>query len=234
MILTWQQSIGINNEHLVEVSDSVGKSFLINETVKEPLCNLLEQAKCDDIPIAIISSHRTFQQQLTIWNDKWQGYRPVYSRHGRPLNVNSMSNMEKYKAIALWSALPGLSRHHWGTDLDVFSAAAIKNGYKVELTPDEFSKNGICSEINHWLNDNLEKHGFFKPYNHYQQGVSEEPWHISHKVTSQQITTEFSFNDCIVHLKKSDIKANDFIIDMFEHYKTQYFLNICKSPVSRA
>ena len=32
------------------------------------------------------------------------------------------------ETILLWSALPGGSRHHWGTDVDVFDAAAVAPG----------------------------------------------------------------------------------------------------------
>ena len=37
-----------------------------------------------------------------------------------------------------WSAIPGSSRHHWGTDLDVYDAAAVTPDYQVQLTPQEW------------------------------------------------------------------------------------------------
>jgi len=188
MTITWRQSIGLDTQHLSDFKyglesqkdDSQKLYPQINSLIESDLANLFAQAKFDNVEIAIVSSFRNFDKQLTIWNDKWRGYRPVYSKQGRPLNIDKMSSIEKYKSIALWSALPGLSRHHWGTDLDVFSKDAIEQGYDVQLTEDEFSKTGICATLSKWLDDNLEKFGFFKPYNEFKGGVAVEPWHISH------------------------------------------------------
>ena len=229
MNLTWQQSIGIDEQHLIDCEKQSNQNFLIHHAIESDLKQLLLAAKNDDIEILIISSYRSFERQLSIWNEKWQGYRPVFSRHGRPLNIAQMSDMEKYKAISLWSALPGLSRHHWGTDLDIFSAKAISQGHKVELIPDEFSTKGVCGELNNWLDKNLSKYGFFRPYLKYQQGISEEPWHISHIASSEIILKDYPFEQCLETLNQSDIKSRPFILDVFEHYCERYFLNICQS-----
>jgi len=227
MKTTWQQAIGIDTAHLVKYQQSAEQYFLIHQSILSDLEALLNAAKKDGQAISLISSYRSFDRQQTIWNEKWQGYRPVYSRHGRPLNLLAMSDMEKYKAISLWSALPGLSRHHWGTDIDIFSNHAINQGHQVELVPEEFSKNGVCYALECWLEKHLEKYGFFRPYQKYQQGVSEEPWHISHRQTSQVIIENFPYQQCLQQLRNSDIKAQLFIEGQFEHYKHQYFNNIC-------
>jgi LAS superfamily LD-carboxypeptidase LdcB len=224
-VLTWQQACGIDESHLTEISQNGSQSRLANIQVIKDLNTLLDSAKQQGHEITIISSFRSFERQLAIWNDKWMGHRPVFSRHGRPLNIDNMSDIERYKAIALWSALPGLSRHHWGTDFDIFSAHALKQGYQVELTPEEFSEKGICCELEKWLSENLSQYGFFRPYKNYNQGVAEEPWHISHKLTSTQIFETFDYKACKTHLASSEIKAKDFILDKLEHYQTQYFEN---------
>lgn len=234
MSLTWQQSIGLEQQHLIECQYSEhhqqdNHKYLIANSIQLDLNRLLTAAKNANIEIAIVSSYRSFDQQLSIWNDKWQGYRPVYSRHGRPLNMTKMSDMEKYKAISLWSALPGLSRHHWGSDLDIFSAKAIKDGHKVELIPEEFEAKGVCNELNNWLDCNLSKYGFFRPYLKYQQGISAEAWHISHIASSEKILKAFPFERCLETLNQSEIKSRAFISDIFEHYCERYFLNICLS-----
>ncbi|MGB0495001.1 MAG: M15 family metallopeptidase [Kangiellaceae bacterium] len=230
MIISWQQSVGLDSNHLVEFKtllNSEDVSHLVNKKVKNDLLNLFEQAKRDKQDIVIVSGYRSFHKQLNIWNDKWKGYRPVYSKQGRPLNVDKMSSIEKYKAIALWSALPGLSRHHWGTDFDIFSKQAIEQGYKIQLTPEEFSKNGVCAGLNDWLKTNLEKFGFFRPYNKFKGGVAEEPWHISHIQESQKILEQFDFNKLRLQLKQSDLCESEFISERLQDYKERYFKNIC-------
>ena len=203
------------------------KNNLIHKTIINDVQQLFSAAQKDGLEFTIVSSYRTFEQQLTIWNEKWLGHRPVYSLHGRPLNITKMSDMEKYKAISLWSALPGLSRHHWGSDLDIFLTKAIQQGHKVELSPQEFSDTGVCYQLNCWMDKNLKKFGFFKPYREYRQGVSAEPWHISHRLVSDQIIADFPYIQCLEYIRNRDIKAKDFICDIFEHYREQYFLNVC-------
>jgi len=39
---------------------------------------------------------------------------------------------EKIASILRWSALPGTSRHHWGTDLDIIDAKALTAEMKVQ------------------------------------------------------------------------------------------------------
>lgn len=228
MQLTWQQSIGIEQSHLVPFTDFSGNQVMLHPAVKDDLNQLLKRADKDGVAISIVSAFRSFQRQLTIWNDKWQGYRPVYSRHGRPLNIAQMSEMEKYKAISLWSALPGLSRHHWGTDFDIFASAPIANGYQVQLQPEEFSDNGPCEQLEQWLSAQLNDLGFFRPYREFRQGVSVEPWHISHIQTADDIFTRFNRAACRDYLQHSAIQSSQFINHHFEHYFQNYFSNICE------
>ena len=45
-------------------------------------------------------------------------------------------------AILVWSALPGASRHHWGTDLDVFDRAVQPPGEPLELLARHYEPGG--------------------------------------------------------------------------------------------
>ena len=79
----------------------------------------------------------------------------------------------------LYSALPGASRHHFGTDLDIYDTRPIDDDYQLQLTPDEYSTMAHLLSLR-WLEHNLEKYGFYRPYQEYKGGVAPEPWHISH------------------------------------------------------
>jgi len=46
------------------------------------------------------------------------------------------------RAILHWSALPGASRHHWGTEIDVIDRAALADGRKAQLIPAEYGADG--------------------------------------------------------------------------------------------
>ena len=79
----------------------------------------------------------------------------------------------------LWSALPGASRHHWGTDVDVIDARATAPGYRVQLTPEEYAPGGPFAPLGEWLEANAARFGFFRPFRGVLSGVQPEPWHFS-------------------------------------------------------
>lgn len=131
--------------------------------------------------LALASGFRGFDRQLEIWNAKAEGRRPLLDDAGQPLNPAAMSEKERLYAILRWSALPGGSRHHWGTDVDVYDAAPCRAGYKLQLTYEETQEGGACAAFHRWLTQELEQpeSAFFRPYQSWSGGVAPEPWHLS-------------------------------------------------------
>ncbi|MCB9651596.1 MAG: M15 family metallopeptidase [Deltaproteobacteria bacterium] len=80
-------------------------------------------------------------------------------------------NLGCLRAILNWSALPGGSRHHWGTEMDVVDLAAVPPDYRVRLLPDEVAPGGPFHPLHQWLDENLERFGFFRPYARLQGGM---------------------------------------------------------------
>lgn len=232
--ITPAQSIGVDDSYLVEDSNlqkfqfNAEKTFLLHPSVLADLGRMLRQAEKDGVAIAIVSSYRSFAAQLKIWNGKWNGEKSVFSPQGELLKLDELSDRQKFKAISHWSALPGLSRHHWGSDLDIFDLAALNNGYQPQLLPEEFCSGGVCHKLENWLQNNLLEFGFFRPYDKYRGGVAAEPWHISHVSTSESIMQQFDVDYCKTYLQQSAIAAKDFIDSQFENYYENYFCNICK------
>jgi LAS superfamily LD-carboxypeptidase LdcB len=132
------------------------------------------------IDLAAASSFRDFDRQLGIWNAKWRGERPLLDRGGQPLDAAALVDTVRVDAILCWSALPGGSRHHWGTDVDVIDTAALPAGYRVQLVPAEYSTDGIFARLAHWLEENMARFGFYRPYVDGSQGAGAEPWHLSY------------------------------------------------------
>ena len=95
--------------------------------------------------------------------------------------------MEPKKAILeiiRFSTIPGTSRHHWGTDIDI-----IDGNYPDEkdvLKSEKFEKNGVFYKLKKWLDENSEKFGFYLAYNNdsNRKGFEYEPWHYSFKPSS--------------------------------------------------
>lgn len=173
-------------------------------------------AKQDQIDITIASSFRNFERQALIWNEKFTGIRPVLNRDGAPIkNWQSLPAEDRIRAILRWSALPGASRHHWGTDLDVYSAPMLPDGYKLQLLPSEYDRRHGCFQtLTRWLDEHMAEFGFFRPFAKDTGGVAIEPWHISYRPESQQFAHSFSVITLATVLSTHPIEGVDTILTM--------------------
>ena len=152
---------------------------MLHGHVVKPFLNLRRAAAAAGFDLIPVSSFRDFDRQLAIWNGKFTGARPLLDAAGTVLDANRLSPAERVAAILLWSALPGASRHHWGTDLDIIDAAAVPPGYRVQLVGEEFDDRGLFAPLAAWLDTHAPRFGFFRPFRGVRSGVSAEPWHFS-------------------------------------------------------
>lgn len=133
--------------------------------------------------LAIASGYRSYERQRLIWNGKASGQRPVHDDQGRAVDVLRLAPVARLHAILRFSALPGSSRHHWGTDLDVYDSRAVGADYSVQLSPAEVAPGGPFDALHRWLDARMaagESHGFFRPYERDRGGVAAERWHLSY------------------------------------------------------
>ncbi|MFV8782360.1 M15 family metallopeptidase [Microbulbifer sp. SA54] len=144
---------------------------------------LRRDARAEGFDPKVVSGFRGFERQRLIWNGKARGERPLFDSDGNPLDVARMSPEQIAFAILRWSALPGGSRHHWGTDFDVIDAAAVPEDYRVQLTHDEVADEGVFGAFHCWLDARIvagESYGLFRPYAEDRGGVAPERWHLSY------------------------------------------------------
>jgi LAS superfamily LD-carboxypeptidase LdcB len=93
-----------------------------------------------------------------------------------------LSPQQQLEAILRYSALPGASRHHWGSDLDIYDRAAMPAGYQLQLTPQEVAEDGLFGAMHRWLDEQISNGtaaGFYRPYAGDTGGVAPERWHLS-------------------------------------------------------
>ena len=162
--------------HIVEVSEP---PCALHAHVAAPFMNLRRAAVKEGFDLTPWSSFRDFSRQLTIWNRKFSGEQRMFDAAGQPIDVGEMSPAGRIEAILLWSALPGASRHHWGTDVDVIDRHATPPDYRPQLTPEEFGAGGPYAALAGWLDANAARFGFFRPFRGVLSGVQPEPWHFS-------------------------------------------------------
>jgi len=153
----------------------------LHREVVAPWCRLVDAARTAGFELMIASGYRNYQRQLQIWNEKAAGTRPVLDDRGQPLDLSGCSDWEKVQAILRWSALPGASRHHWGTDIDVYDRLALPQDYQLQLTAEE--ADGLFGALHQWLDERIATdaaQGFFRPYSEDRGGVAPERWHLSY------------------------------------------------------
>lgn len=129
---------------------------------------MAEAAKKEGISLLIVSATRTYSAQKAIWEAKWNGTREEW----RHVTTKYPGAKERALAILQYSSMPGTSRHHWGTDVDINS-----------VDPAYFRGASGKQEYD-WLVKHAESFGFCRPYTpkgkERPTGYSEEPWHWSY------------------------------------------------------
>src|SRR5690242_12123033 len=177
-----------------------------------PFLALRAAAARDGIDLMPYSAFRDFDAQVSIWNRKFRGERPLYDRDGNVREHARMSPEEIVEAILVWSAVPGGSRHHWGTEIDVYDAAAMPNGYRVQLLPEEFAPGGVFGTLAAWLDQHLRRFGFFRPYAHDLGGVYPEPWHISYEPVSRVALERLTPEVIADALKDTEVLGKELVL----------------------
>lgn len=175
--------------HVVELDDP--RCTLHYESVTSFLA-MREAAMVAGIDLVAASSFRDFDRQLALWNHKWRGERPLLDRSGHPIDPATLGEVARVEAILCWSAVPGGSRHHWGTDVDVIDAAAMPPGYQVQLVQEEYAATGVFASLTSWLDEHMRRFGFYRPYATGSCGAGIEPWHLSYAPLSAAALEAFT------------------------------------------
>jgi len=132
---------------------------------------MAEEARNAGIVLTILSATRTFRHQKEIWETKWNEW-PFEEEHEK-----------RALTILQYTSMPGASRHHWGTDIDINS---LENGY--------FEK-GEGLKAYSWLKIRARDFGFGQPYT--AKGIDrpfgheEEKWHWSYLPLSRKMLNRY-------------------------------------------
>jgi len=182
--------------------------------------------------LQIISGFRSYDAQLKIWNNKASGQRDLYDASGNKINFNRLTKKELLEVIMFYSAIPGFSRHHWGTDIDVFDAS-VASKENVMLLPNESEPGGIFFDFHQWLDSVIKKEnsfGFFRPYDIYNGGVSAEKWHLSYYPLAKQLEKQLTIDLFINEIKNSEILLKDELLIDPEFYFKKFVVNTESPP----
>lgn len=151
--------------------DIVGESYTskMHKTAKQAFLKMKAAAAEENIAIEVVSAYRSFQRQKEIFEGKYQRF-----------TNEGLAPEKAIEKIIEYSTIPGTSRHHWGTDIDIIDANAPRPANV--LVPENFHGNGPFCKLKMWLNDHAEKFDFYEVYtdNGNRKGFKYEPWHFSY------------------------------------------------------
>jgi len=222
--MTPEQLTGQTQTHLIEAI--VGqKAFLVHPKVSQDLLALKQSATRAGFNLNIASGYRDFNRQMMIWNNKMSGRTAILDSDSQPLDSERLTDTQKVMAILRWSALPGGSRHHWGTDFDLFDRDSLPDGTQLQLEPWEYLT-GHQRSFYLWLKEHAEQHGFFFPYAQDKGGVAPEPWHVSHKASAEECLQQLTPARLTEQLVSAPILGKQVVLEQLETIYNQFISNI--------
>lgn len=151
---------------------------------------------------------------------------PILGRDGRPLDPATLDDAAKVDAILCWSAVPGGSRHHWGTDIDVIDATALPADGRVELVPAEYAPDGPFARLTGWLDRNMARYGFYRPYATPGNGAGVEPWHLSYWPVAAQALEDFGLPVLRDAVAGSEMLGKAEVLDRLPEIYTRFVLAV--------
>jgi len=212
---------GQSRTHIIQCEHP---EFEAQPDVVDAFLQMRKAAKESGFDLYPVSAFRDFERQLCIWNLKFNGQRPLYSAEGNPIDISGLADIEIVKQILIWSALPGASRHHWGTDIDVADLNAVPENYSIRLSIEETCEGGIFFPLHCWLDKNIHQFGFFRPYTDSQKGVSPEPWHLSFAPAAKMAMVKLDIDLLRSTIQNCQISGKAAILDLLGYIYDEYVL----------
>lgn len=170
---------------------SIYRHEYIHKLVYDSLINMILTAEKDNIKLKIVSATRTFKIQKSLWEQK----------------IPEKYNIQTIKNVLKYTAMPGTSRHHWGTDID-FNSTQINYFDTFE-----------GKKVYNWLKNNAPRFGFYQVYtNKHNFGYNEEKWHWSFLPLA--INFQIEFKKQITYEDLNNFRGSEYAreLNIFENY----------------
>lgn len=192
--ISWQQSNYLKEDLLGKIDPTKHADFThidpkyadksniyLRKAAYNSFLKMRAAAENDGIRLTIRSATRSFDYQKMIWEKKWNGEMLV---EGKNLQEKRVPPVKRAKMILRYSSMPGTSRHHWGTEIDLNS---FSNSY---------FESGQGKKEFDWLTANAATYGFYRPYTvkgeNRPYGYEEEKWHWSYKPIADEILKQYN------------------------------------------
>ena len=185
--------------------DLVGDGIQLRQEAHDAYIKMKKAAYSAGFDLKCVSSFRSFDRQRAIWNKKYIRF----------TETNNMAPMDAILKIIEYSTIPGTSRHHWGTEIDVIDAYPKSSGDV--LVTEKFEGEGPFAPLKKWLDENSEKFGFYLTYtnDYFRKGFKYEPWHYSYAPLSIPMLEQFRKKNILELIQIEDFEG-------IEHFTTNF------------
>lgn len=196
----------------------VGNAYAsrMHKDVVGPFLAMQRAAAKDGIAISPVSAFRSYQRQKEIFEGKFERF--------------TNQGMDAEAAVAKiieYSTIPGTSRHHWGTDLDLIDAAVTQP--QSSLIAENYHGNGPYCRLKEWLDQHASSFDFHLVYtnNYHRKGFKYEPWHYSYAPVSVPYLKAYKQLDLQAFFADSSLKGKEVLSpDFMDRYRTDHILDI--------
>ncbi len=194
-----------------------GEGINLRKEAHEAFVRMKQAAARDGIDIKVVSSYRDFERQRAIFERKFISY----------TDDEGLEPLEAIDKIIEYSTIPGTSRHHWGTDVDLVDGSRPADGDV--LVADKFDSGGPFEAFKKWMDANSESHGFYLVYtdNPRRRGFKYEPWHYSYAPISRDMLAEYRRLNLVRIMEREDFLGSEhFTTGFLRTYFTDNILDI--------
>lgn len=193
---------------VVEQQYADREGLLMRREAYEAFKEMWKAARKDGVELVVRSATRNFDYQKGIWERKWNG--ETILSNGINAAQDIAVETERALEILKYSSMPGTSRHHWGTDIDLNS---FNNSW---------FESGKGLEVFNWLTLNASRFGYCRPYTTKDtsrpDGYNEEKWHWSYIPLANDYT-RFAKNNLknnmITGFKGSKVATEIAVVDKY-------------------
>ncbi|WP_282144186.1 M15 family metallopeptidase [Cellulophaga baltica] len=193
-----------------------GKGINLRKEAHDAFIEMKRAAYTGGIDLKIVSSYRSFDRQQVIFENKFIKYTDA-----------GMAPLDAISKIIEYSTIPGTSRHHWGTDIDVIDGYQKVSGDV--LVPSKYGEGQPFADFKKWMDENSEKFGFYLVYtdDKKRRGFKYEPWHYSYAPISIPMLETFRSKNLLQIYKDEDFLGSEhFTSGFLRTYITDNVLDI--------
>ena len=192
-------------------------SGIMHKMAYRAYLDLRTAALKEGVDVRIVSGFRSFDRQLAIYNRKYMRYRN-----------KGFTSLQAIQNIILYSTIPGTSRHHWGTDIDIIDANAQQPAGDV-LNEAHYHGDGVFCKLKDWMDLRAAEFGFYLTYtaNHHRTGFNYEPWHYSFRPLALKYLEQYLDIDITALIEESDIRGkSELTSTLLNSYMQSHVLGV--------